>query len=42
MMLDEEEGWLNEGMSEPGRQAHQRECSWRKEAGGDSEKNVEK
>jgi hypothetical protein len=34
-MLDEEEGWLNEGMSEPGRQAHQRECSWRKEAGGE-------
>jgi hypothetical protein len=30
-----------EGMSEHGRQMHQRECSGRKEAGGESE-NIEK
>jgi hypothetical protein len=39
-MLDEEGGWLKEG----GGQAHQKECSWRKEAEGESTacKNIEK
>jgi hypothetical protein len=34
-------GWRVEGVSEHGRQAHQRECGWRKEAGEHSE-NIEK
>jgi hypothetical protein len=35
-------GWMLEGMSEHGRQAHQRECGWRKEAGGEHSENIEK